>query len=238
MGERGGRGDLLQAALGNESTSGHFRMPLFPTPTAGGGGGTGRSGARSGGIPSLQGMASRGPWPTPTARLGDPRRGLPPAATAATAERRYAEGRRNLDDAVAMWPTPNSSGHKGQGQLNRTPLRPVCGDDLPTRVARGLWPTPTARDHMPAHRPPDYIAAKRAEGHGMANLNDVVAHGHLGLWPTPMARDHRSPNSPEGIERRGLTREGSEHLPNEVGGQLNPAWVEALMGFPPGWTEV
>ena len=21
------------------------------------------------------------------------------------------------------------------------------------------------------------------------------------------------------------------------GGQLNPAWVEAMMGFPPGWTE-
>lgn len=43
----------------------------------------------------------------------------------------------------------------------------------------GLWPTPAARDHFPAHTP-EYVSEKKAQGHGMSNLNDAVA-----LWPTP-----------------------------------------------------
>ena len=46
-------------------------------------------------------------------------------------------------------------------------------------TASGFWPTPQARDHMPAHKP-EYIAAKKAQGHGMANRNDV-----LGGVPNP-----------------------------------------------------
>jgi len=45
------------------------------------------------------------------------------------------------------------------------------------------WPTPVARDHFPAHSP-EYIAAKKAQGHGMANLNDTA---QLAGWPTPTA---------------------------------------------------
>ena len=56
--------------------------------------------------------------------------------------------------------------------------------------ASGLlgWPTPQARDHFPAHTP-EYIAAKKAQGHGMQNLND---HVQLSGWPTPQMRDFRS----------------------------------------------
>lgn len=51
--------------------------------------------------------------------------------------------------------------------------------------ASGSWPTPQARDHFPAHTP-EYIAAKKAEGHGMQNLNDHVQLAH---WPTAKASD-------------------------------------------------
>lgn len=48
---------------------------------------------------------------------------------------------------------------------------------------------------MPAHSP-EYIAEKKAQGHGMSNLNDVTAH----CWPTPTTRDHKdgrpNPNVP------------------------------------------
>lgn len=47
------------------------------------------------------------------------------------------------------------------------------------------WPTATARDGFPAHSE-EYIAAKKAQGHGMANLNDVVM---LSGWPTTQASD-------------------------------------------------
>ena len=33
-------------------------------------------------------------------------------------------------------------------------------------------------------------------------------------------------------------RQGTSQLPDAVGGQLNPTWVEWLMGFPIGWTDL
>ena len=54
-------------------------------------------------------------WPTPTARLGDQRRGMPSPELAA---RRYSSGRRNLEDAVAMYPTPTANDWKGAGYRN------------------------------------------------------------------------------------------------------------------------
>jgi hypothetical protein len=55
------------------------------------------------------------------------------------------------------------------------------------------WPTPCARDHFPAHTP-EYIAAKKAQGHGMANLNDLV---QLAGWPTPTTRDWKDGGNPD-----------------------------------------
>jgi hypothetical protein len=54
-----------------------------------------------------------------------------------------------------------------------------------SETARTGWPTPVARDHFPAHSP-EYIAAKMAQGHGMANLNDRV---QMAGWVTPTVRD-------------------------------------------------
>ncbi len=50
------------------------------------------------------------------------------------------------------------------------------------------WPTPCARDHFPPHTP-EYIAEKKAQGHGMANLSDVVM---LAPWPTCTVNDARN----------------------------------------------
>lgn len=57
------------------------------------------------------------------------------------------------------------------------------------------------------------------------------------LWPTPKARDYRS----------GLQEANWNDLNVQVcreqnisgsGGTLNPTWVELLMGFPAGWTDL
>lgn len=45
------------------------------------------------------------------------------------------------------------------------------------------WAAPQARDHFPAHTP-EYVAAKKAEGHGMRNLNDEAAD-----WRSPASQD-------------------------------------------------
>jgi hypothetical protein len=60
----------------------------------------------------------------------------------------------------------------------------------------------------------------------------------FGLWPTVTSRDHRTEKcSPEYQEIRNADPRGKT-LPWEVGGALNPTWVEWLQGFPPQWTEI
>jgi len=47
------------------------------------------------------------------------------------------------------------------------------------------WPTPQARDGFPPHTP-EYVAKHKANGHGMANLNDYLV---MTPWPMPTAAD-------------------------------------------------
>ncbi|EPT3124242.1 DNA cytosine methyltransferase [Pseudomonas aeruginosa] len=53
------------------------------------------------------------------------------------------------------------------------------------------------------------------------------------LWPTLVRRDYRGPGRSR-MERTGS--KAGECLPQVVGGQLNPTWVEWLMGWPLEWT--
>lgn len=56
--------------------------------------------------------------------------------------------------------------------------------------SREQWATPQARDHFPAHTP-DYVAAKKAQGHGMRNLNDEASQ-----WRTPSDPSKRGGSQP------------------------------------------
>ena len=65
------------------------------------------------------------------------------------------------------------------------------------------------------------------------------------IWPTPTARDYKGPcwNTPardclDHAVERGETKNKTFPKPPEDGGRLNPAWVEWLMGYPPGWTDL
>jgi hypothetical protein len=48
------------------------------------------------------------------------------------------------------------------------------------------------------------------------------------MWPTPRAFMHKD----------STTDRGKSNFGEVVGGQLNPMWVEWLMGFPLGWTDL
>lgn len=61
------------------------------------------------------------------------------------------------------------------------------------------------------------------------------------LWPTPVTTDAKS--SARGTTTTGVMHAG-ESLTDAVraetkhpGAILNPEWIEALMGFPAGWTD-
>ena len=54
-------------------------------------------------------------------------------------------------------------------------------------------------------------------------------------WPTPVARDRKGLS---GAGRQERKEHPKDTLPNAVGGALNPKWVEWLMGYPVGWTNL
>jgi hypothetical protein len=57
------------------------------------------------------------------------------------------------------------------------------------------------------------------------------------MWPTPTVNDAQNATNPPSQRDR-----NSEAIPVLVGAStsapLNPAWVEALQGFPAGWTDL
>jgi hypothetical protein len=94
--------------------------------------------------------------------------------------------------------------------------------DMPEHLIEGtesgLWPTPTARDHKDG-------TAKSCQN---VPENCLLGRAVHTRWPPPTAS--RGGMEPDGKTGRKLT--------TEVGGQLNPPWVEWLMGWPIGWTDL
>jgi hypothetical protein len=61
------------------------------------------------------------------------------------------------------------------------------------------------------------------------------------MWPTPVTRDYKDTGTKESMTRA-LNKRDSPGLALMVGaatgGKLNPTWVEWLMGWPIGWTDL
>lgn len=87
-----------------------------------------------------------------------------------------------------------------------------------------MWPTPTARDSKGTNSLEHLTQPKmKGNAHHTGQLANAVK-----LFTTPCASDSRGSNG------------GGNHrsLRTDVAGQLNPEWVEWLMGFPIGWTDL
>ena len=109
-------------------------------------------------------------------------------------------------------------------------------------IVSSLWPTPTAvtrpmEGNVRLYRAKIELGEMtEAEAEAMLGKSVWQAQGKVReKWPTPTAADAYTHNL-----RSTQQTEGSRHslnLPSAVGGQLNPTWVECLMGFPTGWTD-
>jgi hypothetical protein len=106
-----------------------------------------------------------------------------------------------------------------------------------------MWRTPDAAaggGNLPGiKRALDRGHLNRPSGHRIQiRLEDQVREPRL--WPTPTARDYKGQNSMKHIMEK--PRHNSQ-LPNAlrkegITGTLNPMWVEWLMGYPIGWTDL
>lgn len=168
---------------------------------------------------------------TPSAQ--DSRRG------SAAAWKEWSEGGRTtqcrLRNQIHVWPTPNvpNGGRvvpKDAIWKGSTAYCPRTGKKIQVGLehAARMWPTPQARDCN------TYAKCKRgANSPGGTSLTVAAADS---MWPAPASRDHRHLHA-KSYEERGGGKKG-EQLPDAVGGSLNPPWVEWLMGWPIGWTDL
>jgi len=187
--------------------------------------------------------------------------------TAATGSSSSDTGPASLTGVHGLWPTPRGSeSHQGRAREQEYIDRNLAPDHtLSTAVAAviKMWPTPTGTMHkQDVNDGGEYAKRLSSAGH-QVNLPAAVklwptpraaySQGSTGgkarhsdlrdavkMWPTPAARDCKGANSDKHLAK---DRGHHDQLPNAVklagatGGQLNPTWVEWLMGFPSGWTD-
>ena len=124
---------------------------------------------------------------------------------------------------MEMWPTPTASMETGESpeQWNeRQRKKKAIGINLqlPLGVAIRMWPTPIVNDSK-NNDSPSQNARHSYDLNVQAAQND--------RWPTPTGDDANNVDRLSG-DHQSLSR--------DVGsGQLNPRWVEWLMGLPIGW---
>jgi hypothetical protein len=172
--------------------------------------------------------------------------------------RHGVDGSVGLGRLVNMWPTPDASQRGARAKdliINESTVKrrnsgQSRGIDLQTAVKANPvnWPTPTASEvtKIPA----------------TANYGQVGLNNHPRLrgyptrdkseksrkFPTPTTRDYKGEYKTESLIRDDGKDRSMDALPNAVldglgvetkpGYQLSADWVEWLMGFPVGWSDL
>jgi hypothetical protein len=150
-----------------------------------------------------------------------------------------------------MLPTPQAIDGNGKGR----PLRPKPGrkdyekmgnwrGDLKDFATQGMLPTPTAFDYNSARTPQKWEEDKAKYKEKGINLQMPLKQmARLQMLPTPTATDCKGAYPPTSINnneaRKHMLRNVYQHIEtpyHSKNSQLNPLFVEEMMGFPENWT--
>jgi hypothetical protein len=232
-------------------TSGNGSGYWLPTPSAtpygsNQGGAAGRTGPVR---PSLETMAQRQMWPTPNVPNGG--RSMKQEDVERKGQTLTGKHQVDLGSAVKYWPTPTVSDGTGAGQAPQK----QGGLNLRTAVlrAQGDLFTDTANDITSASTPTIVTTPTLVGSPGTTSTPPT--------WATPNARDWKSgqsnqkmmernsrplneqvvwasPTAHGNTNRKGASPTSGDGLQTQVGGSLNPEFVEYLMGWPKGWTDL
>lgn len=132
-------------------------------------------------------------------------------------------------ECSCLLPTPTARGYGS----NKGGANGRVGEErasLDTLARRGLLPTPRASEseNRQLKRSPSQMAGT----HGLSLAAEISeTYARAGLLPTPTVKGNH--------DRKGLSPTSGDGLQTAaVGGPLSPRFVEWLMGFPDGWTEI
>jgi hypothetical protein len=153
-----------------------------------------------------------GLWHTPTA-----------SGTSPSYEKRYPGGK------TRPHPIPNLAAEVNEG----TPYSVTS--------AQRKWATPTANKSNSCSMEAALKEAQRLHPKGNYTLATQVATDPTTWWPTPTARDYKdtAKNWEDLAKYEHKKRLAcSVAAQEQTSGQLNPTWVEWLMGYPLGWTDL
>ena len=142
---------------------------------------------------------------------------------------RYTEGQ----ECSSLVPSPNTMDRlppKSEAALikemtvSRPGRKQPCNvrDLVAVQEGKSLWPTPRANEYKDTLQS---VPPSRLKDPGKCNLTQRVA---MKLFTTPCAADAQGTHGGDNCRS----------LRTDVAGQLNPTWVEWLMGFPIGWTDL
>lgn len=127
-------------------------------------------------------------------------------------------GRITRETESGFLPTPVSI-DAGSGRMNTSASSGAKPSPTLALMARkSLWPTSTVCGNY------NRKGASATSGDGLATA--------VKWWPTPTAHNAKETNAPSEAQRNTPT------LAAQAGGRLNPSWVEQLMGWPIGHTDL
>jgi hypothetical protein len=150
--------------------------------------------------------------------------------------------------ASSSWPTPTAVTRPMEGNVRLYRAKVEAGEmteEEATAIlgksvweAQGkipaMWPTPTTQE---VEHPDAVINHKgRRVSKDGKNSHSLGLADAVQRWPTPTAADSYTHAMKSSQQTPGSRH--SLNLPSAAGGQLNPTWVEWLMGFPTGWTDL
>ena len=138
-------------------------------------------------------------------------------------ERRTRESGCSL---LGGWPTPDTNNHRDGSKMRRAAKGNHAMSLHHMVYIQEYWPTPRAQSSTGP--------SKTASRQGGEDLQAAA------MWGTPKATDCKG-SGPFGSrsQQHDQQRKNLKGMVMESGaGQLNPDWVETLMGYPPGWTEL
>lgn len=179
---------------------GQLARPLLPTQTTQGGANNGGPSQFNRNTPPLNTRVLM--LTTPSANIGDNSGSQHPAkrragghqprcATGMKAPLRpHASDTSRLEDAVAvrLLPSPRAS----EGEKGGPNMRGSKGDLMLSSAVTHLLPTPQAHDAQKG-KTAEQVAAMRARGHGVSNLNEMVENGQFGVNTNQPSTDGSGP---------------------------------------------